>query len=138
MLEDSVNEHRHRTGQEQDRADADREVPEDLSLASEPDAQVDHGQADAVEGVEDDRREEADLAELEQGPPEHFQGGAELLRVLQVVDGVDMEDEVADEGDAGEALDPEGDVADVAPGVLARGEGEGVGIIRLGNIARLP
>ena len=52
------------------------------------------------------------------------------------MDRVDVEDEVADEGDAGEALDPEGDVADVSPGVLARGESDGIGPRRLGKIVR--
>ncbi len=71
--------------------------------------------------------EQGDFAELEQRRAECFQGGVELFRVLQVADRVDVDDEVADEGDAGEALDPEGDVADVAPGVFACRESDGVG-----------
>lgn len=41
---------------------------------------------------------------------------------------MDVEDEISDEGDAAEALDPEGDVADIAPGIFARGEGERIGV----------
>ena len=124
--EDSVDEHRDGAGQEQDRADADGEVPEPLPLARQLHAHVDHREADAVEGVEDDGAEQGDFAELEQRRAECFQGRVELFGVLQVADRVHVDDEVADQRDAGEALDPEGEVADVAPGVLARGEGERV------------
>ena len=85
-------------------------------------AQVDHGEADAVEGVEDDGGEQGDFGELEEWRAEQLQGGVEFFGVLQIVDRVDVQNEVADEGDAGEALDPEGDVADVSPGVFAGGQ----------------
>src|SRR5882757_7842118 len=62
----SVNEHRDGAGQEQDGANANGEVPKCLALLGEADAQVDHREADAVEGVEDDSGQQGDLAELEQ------------------------------------------------------------------------
>src|SRR4051812_40686990 len=66
VSEDSVNEHRDGAGQEQDGANANGEVPKCLALSGEADAHVDHREADAVEGVEDDGGQEGDLAELEQ------------------------------------------------------------------------
>ena len=64
---------------------------------------------------------------LNSGVLNSLQGGVELLGILQVVDRVDVQDQVADEGDAGEALDPEGDVADVSPGVFRAARVSGLG-----------
>ncbi len=64
MLQNSVNEHGDRSGEEQNCARADSEVPKPLTLASELDAHVDHREADAVEGVEDDGGEQTDFGEL--------------------------------------------------------------------------
>jgi hypothetical protein len=96
VSEDSVNEHRDGAGQEQHRADADREVPKCLTLAGEGDAHVDHREANAVEGVEDDGGQEGDLAEFEQGRAESFESAVECLGVLQVVNCVNVEDQIAD------------------------------------------
>jgi hypothetical protein len=45
---------------------------------------------------------------------------------LQIADRVNVDDQVTDQRNTSEALDPEGDVADVSPGIFARGEGGGV------------
>ncbi len=99
-------------------------------------AHVDHSEADPVKCVQDHGAEQRDFAEFEQRRAEGLEGGVELLRVLQVADRVHVDNQVADECDARKALDPEGEVADVSPGVLAPVESKLVEDTRLRIIAR--
>src|SRR4051812_27922063 len=94
-------------------------MPEGLALAAEADAEVDHRKANAVQGVKDDRTEQGNLAELEERLAECFEGRIERFRILQVVNRVHVDDEVANQRNAGYSLNPERHVADVFPSILA-------------------
>src|SRR4029078_7564119 len=102
VLENAVNKHRDRPREEQNGARADGEIPEPLALAGELDAHVDHREADAVEGMQNHGGEQADFGEFEQWRTECFEGFAESFWVLQFVDGMNVQDQIADERDAGQ------------------------------------
>src|SRR6266542_6130523 len=104
-LEHGVQQQGDRAGKKKQSAKAHRERPEQAPLAALPQPEIEQGDADAVERVQDHGAQQRDLQQLENRMAEREQRRIECRRAARkLVDGADVKEEVNEQQHARDAL----------------------------------
>src|SRR5207248_6065672 len=116
----------------------DDKNPKHLPLPTEPDARVHEREADAVQRVQNLGAQERNFSELEQGRPKGTKRRVKRLRIIELADRVYVQNQIAKQRDSRDTLDPERDVAGVAPPVFAQRQQQCLGHGAFGFSWNLP